>query len=154
MTLQVSRRSSNCQGVILLVVLGSLTFFSILVAAYLVFSNESRDASFARSQQEIRTPDVDWMMNEALMTLVRGTEDTSNPFYGEDLLSDFYGLRDGFDTRCVVLPNPYPYPPTAINGFIRLGLIGEPDVACGPPKRPTQLPAVDDVYAGKLITLK
>ncbi|MGC6443278.1 MAG: hypothetical protein ACON4H_11510, partial [Rubripirellula sp.] len=154
MTLQVSRRSSSRQGVILLVVLGSLTFFSILVAAYLVFSNESRDASFARSQQEIRTPDVDWMMNEALMTLVRGTEDTSNPFYGEDLLSDFYGLRDGFDTRCVVLPNPYPYPPTAVEGFIRLGLIGEPDVAGGPPKRPDQLPAVDDVYAGKLITLK
>ena len=95
MNFHANHRSTNRQGVILLVVLGSLTFFSILVAAYLVFSNESRDASFARSQQEIREPDVDWMMNEALMTLVRGTEDTSNPFYGEDLLSDYYGLRDG-----------------------------------------------------------
>ncbi len=145
-----SRRSSNDSGVILLVVLGSLTFFSIMIAAYLVFSNESRDASFARSQQEIRDPDVDWMMNEALMTLVRGTEDTSNPFYGEDLLSDYYGLRDGLNLRVALYQNP-----AAVSGFVRIGVSQwrippPPDAPLL--QRPIQLPQIDDVYAGRLIT--
>ncbi len=152
MNFHANHRSTNRQGVILLVVLGSLTFFSILVAAYLVFSNESRDASFARSQQEIREPDVDWMMNEALMTLVRGTEDTSNPFYGEDLLSDYYGLRDGIDVRSSLFQNP-----AVVNGFVRLGVVGEginPANGSTMLLRSTQLPAIDDAYAGRLITFK
>ena len=91
-------RTTNRKGVIRLVVLSSLTFFSILVDAYLVFSNESRDASLALSKRSTREPDVNWIMNEALMTLVRGTNDPSNPFYGEDLLSDFYG-HDGLSLQ-------------------------------------------------------
>ena len=86
---QHEKRTASRKGVILLVVLSSLTFFSILVAAYLVFSNESRAASLALSKRSTREPDVNWIMNEALMTLVRGTNDPNNPFYGEDLLSDF-----------------------------------------------------------------
>ena len=95
---QHEKRMANRKGVILLVVLSSLTFFSILVAAYLVFSNESRDASLALSKRSTREPDVNWIMNEALMTLVRGTDDPNNPFYGEDLLSDFYG-HDGLSLQ-------------------------------------------------------
>ena len=143
MNLHAKRRSSNQQGVILLVVLGSLTFFSILVAAYLVFSNESRDASFAQSQRDIREPDVDWMMNEALMTLVRGTQDTSNPFYGEDLLSDYYGLKDGFEGAVFDVDQ------TGIpRGFLRFEL-RVPATAM-----PLPFPVIDDFYAGRLLTFR
>jgi len=148
MNLHAYRRSSDRQGVILLVVLGSLTFFSILVAAYLVFSNESRDASFAQSQREIRDPDVDWMMNEALMTLIRGTDDSANPFYGEDLLSDYYGLRDGLNLRVALAQVP-----STASGFVRLGLTGTVG-ATTQLRRPSSLSAVDDIYAGRLITFK
>ena len=55
---QHEKRTASRKGVILLVVLSSLTFFSILVAAYLVFSNESRDASLALSKRSTREPDV------------------------------------------------------------------------------------------------
>ncbi len=93
----VRRQSPN--GVILLVVLGSLTFFSILVATFLVFSNESRDTSFALAQQESRSLDVKWAMNESLMTLLRGSSDPSNPFFGEDLLADYYGVTNGVEVE-------------------------------------------------------
>ena len=132
------RNSSSRHGVILLVVLGSLTFFSILVAAYLVFSNESRDASFARSQQEIRDPDVDWIMNEALMKLVRGTGNPYDPFYGEDLLSDYYGLGDACEVQIVGKQK--------IDQLVelRLQIDGEP---------PAHLKEHDGVFAGLVITL-
>ena len=132
------RNSSSRHGVILLVVLGSLTFFSILVAAYLVFSNESRDASFARSQQEIRDPDVDWIMNEALMKLVRGTGNPYDPFYGEDLLSDYYGLGDACEVQIVGKQK--------IDQLVelRLQIDGEP---------PAHLKEHDGVFAGLIITL-
>ena len=103
------KQTATRHGVILLVVLSSLTFFSILIAAYLVFSNESRDASLALSKRSTRAPDVNWIMNEALMTLVRGTNDPNNPFYGEDLLSDFYG-HDGVELQVKHI-NQYPLGP-------------------------------------------
>ena len=149
MNLHVNRRPSHRRGVILLVVLGSLTFFSILIAAYLVFSNESRDASFALSQQEIREPDVDWMMNEALMKLVRGTDDPTDPFYGEDLLSDYYGVKDSFGVQILEVepiqlfdglnPNTSPL-------FVRIGVsvVGSP---------PPHIRRYDGVFAGLVLTL-
>ncbi|MEC7680652.1 MAG: hypothetical protein VX694_15380, partial [Planctomycetota bacterium] len=149
MNLHVNRRPSHRRGVILLVVLGSLTFFSILIAAYLVFTSESRDASFALSQQEIREPDVDWMMNEALMKLVRGTDDPTDPFYGEDLLSDYYGVKDSFGVQILEVepiqlfdglnPNTSPL-------FVRIGVsvVGSP---------PPHIRRYDGVFAGLVLTL-
>lgn len=140
-------RSTKHRGVILLVVLSALTFFSILVASYLVFSNQSREASLALSRRQTRAPDVNWIMNEALMTLIRGTNDENNPFFGEDLLSDYYG-HDGLTLQI----RPYATPTAggaAIvgNGFARIpiGYIGG--------KRPTKIPTLDDAFAGRLVTL-
>ncbi len=81
-------------GIILLVVLGMLTFFSVMAAAYLVFSSQSRQTSFAMASRSIKQPNTNALMNEALMTLIRGTNDPNHPFYGEDLLSDYYGRTD------------------------------------------------------------
>ena len=160
---QHEKRTANRRGVILLVVLSSLTFFSILVAAYLVFSNESRDASLALSKRSTREPDVNWIMNEALMTLVRGTDDPSNPFYGEDLLSDFYG-HDGLSLQVkninqyalgpqllgVSDPNNWPLDELTDTADKFTGFVRFPASADGS-TRPG-LPARNDVYAGRLVT--
>ena len=157
------KRTTNRKGVILLVVLSSLTFFSILVAAYLVFSNESRDASLALSKRSTREPDVNWIMNEALMTLVRGTNDPSNPFYGEDLLSDFYG-HDGLSLQVkninqyvlgpqllgVSDPNDWPLDELTDTADKFTGFVRFPASSDGV-ARPS-LPARNDVYAGRLVT--
>ncbi|MCM2371757.1 hypothetical protein [Aporhodopirellula aestuarii] len=87
-------RKQSPRGIILLVVLSSLTFFSVLIAAYLVFSNQSRESSFAISVRNVHQPDVNGIIDEALMKLIRGTSNSDDPFFGEDLLSDFYGRRD------------------------------------------------------------
>ena len=161
---KTSELSPPRNGVILLIVLSALTFFSILVAAYLVFSNESRDASLALSKRSTREPDVNWIMNEALMTLVRGTNDPNNPFYGEDLLSDFYG-HDGlalqvkhvnqYDLGPQLLgvsdPNNWPLTQLSDTADRFTGFIRFPASADGS-ARPANLPARDDVYAGRLIT--
>ncbi|MFK8111208.1 MAG: hypothetical protein AB8B91_03365 [Rubripirellula sp.] len=86
---------NNRHGILLLVVLSALTFFSLLIAAYMVFSTESRQTAFAMSNRTTRAPDIDWVMDEALMTLIRGTDDVNNPFYGESILADYYGITDG-----------------------------------------------------------
>ncbi len=157
------KRTANRQGVILLVVLSSLTFFSILVAAYLVFSNESRDASLSLAKRSTREPDVNWIMNEALMTLVRGTDDPSNPFYGEDLLSDFYG-HDGLSLQVkninqyvlgpqllgVSDPNDWPLDELTDTADKFTGFVRFPASTNGV-TRPN-LPARNDVYAGRLVT--
>lgn len=78
-------------GIILLVVLSMLTFFSLLVAAYLVFSSQARQTSFALSTRTIKAPNPNMLLDEALMTIIRGTDDPTHPFFGEDLLSDLYG---------------------------------------------------------------
>lgn len=139
-------RRDTRTGVILLVVLGSLTFFSILVATFLVFSSESRDASFALAQQESREIDVKWAMNESLMTLLRGTTDPTNPFYGEDLLADYYGLHDGYPISVSNGP-----PPIEESGFVFIRVTTRVKGLNGT-RGPPNFPKVDDVFAGGAIT--
>lgn len=86
-------------GMVLLVVLGMLTFFSILIASFLVFANQSRQSSFVIASRNVRSIDTRAVIDEALMTLIRGTDDPFDPFYGEDLLSDFYGRFDSLNLQ-------------------------------------------------------
>ena len=141
-----TERGRRRDGVILLVVLGSLTFFSILVASFLVFSNESRDTSFALAQRETRGFDAEWTMNESLMTLLRGSSDTTNPFYGEDLLADYYGLHDGL--ALTVANGP---PPVEESGFVFIRVTTRTQGNSGT-RGPPVFPQVDDVFAGAAIT--
>ena len=159
MNRKTKRPAQSRSGVILLVVLSALTFFSILVAAYLVFSNQSRDASFAISQRNTRAPDVNWVMNEALMTLIRGTSDPNNPFFGEDLLSDYYGRKDGLTLQVHHL-NAFPLGPQgfgigndSFTGFVRFPISADGSARPQLPTKPArEIPQRDDFYAGKLIT--
>ena len=145
MKLKPEPKAASRSGVILVVVLGALMFFSVLVATYLVFSSEARNASFAIAQRNTRAPDVDWMMNESLMTIVRGTSDPNNPFFGEDLLSDYYG-HDGLDLQVKHL-NAIPLGPMLVDdGFLRF------PVSVDGTFRSAGLASVDDAYAGLLVT--
>jgi hypothetical protein len=129
---------------ILLVVLGMLTFFSILVATYLVFANQSRQASFVIASRNNRLPDVRALMDDALMKLIRGTDDPSDPFYGEDLLSDYYGRFDAFDLEIVT--------PTGVQVF--LGQDVAAFVVRATPNAAAMVGGYDDLYTDRVITFE
>ncbi|WP_144059798.1 hypothetical protein, partial [Rhodopirellula sallentina] len=126
-------RKQSPRGIILLVVLSSLTFFSVLIAAYLVFSNQSRQSSFTISARNIHRPDVNGIIDDALMTLIRGTNVPTDPFYGEDLLSDYYGRLDAHDLTVGTVG-------TNIDGITKFEVTGLANRA------------LDDLYAGRIIT--
>lgn len=134
------RRSEKqrSSGIILLVVLSMLTFFSLLVAAYLVFSSQSLQSSFSVSTRNIKAPNPNAMLDEALMTYVRGINDPSHPFFGEDLLSDYYGRTDSLDLVTT-----------------QAGIVSGPAGAQLAELRVTSAAAGDrnDVFAGRVITV-
>ena len=138
----------NRRGIILLVVLSSLTFFSLLVAAYLVFSNQSRESSFVLAARNTRSPDVNAIIDNALMTLIRGTADPTNPFFGEDLLSDFYGRRDLMSLTVRAGTTP-PTPSVDASGFARISISLD---TSGPGMETISGLQLDDIYAGRIIT--
>ncbi len=124
---------------VLLVVLGMLTFFSILAATYLVFSNQSRHASFVIASRNTRAPDVKGIIDEALMKLIVGTDDINDPFYGEDLLSDYYGRFDALELQARPVTD---YNCNLGGGFVRFPV--------------TVTPATtdfwNDIFTGRVIT--
>ena len=87
------------RGLILLVVLSMLAFLGVLVVTYISFSSKSQRTSYSLASREFHMPPVDNLFEEALMKVVRGTDDPGDPFFGEDLLSDLYGRRDAFELR-------------------------------------------------------
>ncbi|HBJ38470.1 MAG TPA: hypothetical protein DDZ51_27695 [Planctomycetaceae bacterium] len=92
-----------------------------------------------------RAPDVKDLLDESLMLLVRGTDDPNSPFYGEDLLSDYYGRRDSIEDFNVANENITPNSLRHVGGgyvqFVVNWSAGRPI---------NQL--LDDLYTGRLIT--
>ena len=134
------KRKPN-SGIILLVVLSMLTFFSLLVAAYLVFSNQSRATAFAIASTKTRAPEPNKMLDDAMMRLLVGTGDDSLSFFGEDLLSDYYGRSDALEFR-------------VINGGAQIGTSGFVRVRVQREPTATTMRQVDDLYAGRVITFE
>lgn len=132
------------RGVILLIVLGMLTFFSLLTAAYLVFSNQARQTSFAIASRNVKQSNPNEMLDLAAMILIRGTDDQFHPFFGEDLLSDYYGRSDFIGL--VVDPRTTP---TLGNDFIRISIAENPAVTGGQALSNRE---INDLYAGRVIT--
>ena len=128
-------------GVILLVVLSSLTFFSLLVISYFVFASQARNTAHTTNVSKTREADINGLMEEAMLTLLRDTSDIDNPFYGEGILSDLYG-RDGAEMQVA---------DGAISffgaGFARFSV----QTTSG-----TRLIAqpFDDIYSGRIITFR
>lgn len=133
------------RGVILLVVISALAFFSILIATYLIFTRDSRQSSFVLASRTYRAPDVKDLLDESLMLLVRGTDDPNSPFYGEDLLSDYYGRRDSIEDFTVANEN------ITANSLRHVGGGYVQFVVNWSAGRPTNQ-LLDDLYTGRLIT--
>src|SRR6056300_517554 len=85
-------------------------------------------------------------MNESLMTLLRGTSDTTNPICGEDLLADYYGLHDGYAVTVANGP-----PPVEDSGFVFIRVTTRTQGNNGS-RGPPVFPQIDDVFAGAAIT--
>ncbi len=92
---QVHRvHAESRSGVILLVVLGMLTLFSMLGVSYLVFTSRQRSAAFSISRAESSKIDSDSLLNDALDKILVGSNGPSSALWGHDLLGDLYGMRD------------------------------------------------------------
>jgi hypothetical protein len=89
--------SRSRRGVLLLVVLSMLTLFLMLGATYLVAASRARRAAraFADSANAtVRTEDGVKLVDAALLSVVRGTVNTSSQIgSGDDLLGDRYGAN-------------------------------------------------------------
>ncbi len=83
------------RGVILLVVLGMLTLFSILAVSYLVFTTRQRTASFNITRAEIARIDSESLVRGALKEIVVGSDGPQSSLWGHSILADLYGMRDG-----------------------------------------------------------
>ena len=62
-------------GLILLVVLGMLSLFSMLAITYVVFSSQSRSSSLTIARKEFRGTPPSRLMDEAAHQLLRGSSD-------------------------------------------------------------------------------
>ncbi len=131
---------------ILLVVLSMLTFFSVLIAAYLVFSSQSRQSSFVLATRVNRDFNGNQLLSAAVMKLIRGTADQNDPFFGEDLLSDYYGRTDALELR-VKGVSPTPAYAVGTGGFIRV-----PVELISSGGRLDPIHNWNDLFSGRIIT--
>lgn len=86
----MARRKAR-SGLILLVVLGMLALLSLLSVTYLVFSSESRKASFQLARGDYRGTPADKLVDQAVKQVIRGTTDSQSALWLNDLLADLYG---------------------------------------------------------------
>lgn len=100
------RVNRNRQGIVLLVVLGMLTLFSVLAVSYLVFTTRQRAAAFSISRVESTRVDSNRLLNEALMSVLVGSDGPTSSLWGHDLLGDLYGMRDAVAGE-ITLPTNY-----------------------------------------------
>ena len=84
-------RRKTRSGLILLVVLGMLALLSLLSVTFLVFSAESRKASFQLARSDYRGTPPDKLIDQAVHQVIRGTTDSRSPIWLNDILGDLYG---------------------------------------------------------------
>lgn len=85
------RNTKQRSGLILLVVLGMLSLFSMLAITYVVFSAQSRTANVAMARREFRGTPAPKLLDEAAAVVLRGTTKSSSGLFQGDLLGDIYG---------------------------------------------------------------
>lgn len=88
-------KSQRHSGIILLVVLGMLTLFSMLGASYLVFTNSQLRAATSINFSERQSGIGEEFLDRALSGLLVGATGPESSLWGHSLLGDFYGVRDG-----------------------------------------------------------
>ncbi len=86
----LTRRS----GIVLLVVLGMLTLFSVLAVSYLVFTTNQKSAAASINRAEALQVDTNALVESAVAKLLVGSRGPDSSLWGHDLLGDLYGMRD------------------------------------------------------------
>src|SRR5262245_57984130 len=104
--LVAGRRSmdrSSRRGVLLLVVLSMLVLFMLIGTASLMSSSQSNQSSKANAKKDRLGNFATKLLDRALMTVVRDTEDPNSAVRYHSLLRDLYGT-DGF--QAAIYSNP------------------------------------------------
>lgn len=153
------------RGLVLLVVLGMLTLFSLLIVTFVVLSSNSKKDSVAINTIQMRVPDHRAISDLAIKQIIRGTTDPSSAIFKHSLLedisqnfyaSDAYGLTIQQSLRGGFRPDPTADAVALFGGtFLKLPL--DPALVIGTlnsntdPYMMSSVP--DDAYNGRLITM-
>ncbi len=161
-------RQNNRRGLILLVVLGMLSLFSLLAVTYVVVSSQSRASSVGLARRDYRGTPPAKLLDAAMRPVLRGTTDMQSPLWRHDLLADLYGAVEA-PTQLRVrrfefgLPAPTPPPfytplshgdierPMLLAGrFLRIPIVLDAQPVVN--EQPAGLPAEHDVWTNRIAT--
>lgn len=104
--MRITSASQQRRGIVLLVVLGMLTLFSMLAVSYLVFSARHKSAAEAMNRAETSAIDSGSLLDQAMNTALVGSNGPSSALWGHSLLGDLYGMRDGVASE-LTIPSAY-----------------------------------------------
>ena len=93
-------------GIILLVVLGMLTLFSMLAVSYLVFTRRHRSAASSIANKESLAIDSEALIEDAITNLLVGSNGPDSMLWGHAVIADLYGMRDGLEGQ-LTLPGRF-----------------------------------------------
>lgn len=121
----VAARRRDRQGIVLLVVLGMLTLFSVLGVSYLVFTSRQRSSAVSISRSESRQFDSSQLTEAALTSALVGSTGPESSLWGHDLLGDLYGMRDAIEGAMTpranfVVDTDVAAPDVLLDGFVRI----------------------------------
>ncbi|MCD0461802.1 hypothetical protein LOC72_20210 [Roseiconus lacunae] len=78
-------------GVVLLIVLGMLSLFTVLIVSFVVFSSQVAESSAASQERRLSEILPDPPIENAVNQLILGTDDSKSAAFGASLMEDFYG---------------------------------------------------------------
>ncbi|TWU47944.1 hypothetical protein [Rubripirellula reticaptiva] len=120
-----SGRQQSRSGIVLLVVLGMLTLFSVMAVSYLVFTTRQRSTAYNISRSESRNFDGEQLLGDALEEILVGSDSPDSSVWGHDILGDLYGMRDAIlgemtPQASFVVADPLVAPNVLMNDFVRI----------------------------------
>lgn len=101
------RPRQSRSGVILLVVLGMLTLFSVLGVSYLVFTSRNLASATSINRSETARIDTKVLVERALEKVLVGSNGPDSALWSHDVVGDLYGSRDAVEGDVTSPPN-YP----------------------------------------------
>lgn len=87
-------RNSRREGLILLIVLGMLSLFSLLAISFMVITSQSRRSNAGRANRDFRGTAPEKLLDSAMRVALRGTTDGSSFLRGQGLLADLHGVAE------------------------------------------------------------
>ncbi len=113
-------RARSRPGIVLLIVLGMLSLFTVLVVSFVVFSSQMTHSSYANQERRLNEISPDPAIEEAALQLIIGTDNSKSAAFGASLLEDFYGT-DGVEMRVAHRRLPSSGGTTTVQASVRPG---------------------------------